>query len=480
MQYAAAFFFVFLPEKYDMKQTLRIFCLSDPTYVQICQLVHHLRHQSYSILSLHDLLRTDQGTANRDSVCSLVIRSVDEELLVRLPRLCQTEQIFLSIFLGRLISDECIASLHREERTPLFAEVSLLYQYSVDYLRQRMHLQVLFADLPVGISCLELLRDCRTRIVLSCHEIALSGIWVINVTEAPRIGSTGGTDQPPTVSLPVKKPILTSGTIAPYLAISERWEAAVIAGKCKRVYNAANGAYGLSWDLSSLHTVAQKEDYPSMQALVNALQGGSYPLLHIQERQDVLVFQWEEQTSIFCVCGRTAPGVWQTFQMPSSQLLQPFVSCTYLQPATMQIPVCCSNFIQELHCGYARELQSYLWNLYRTDSDDEIALASIETFLQERIMLAELICKEVSEKDLCVPSINEHLLLLEQYIRPILHIMEQRQNPFVQTNRLLLADDFSKILLSEERCIDAYLEEIDREQRYREWETLFRKKAQKT
>ena len=157
-----------------LKQT--IYCYTENNIQKLSQLIEQLKCQNAYILSLRDYLRSEEHKNANASICTVIVRSDNETFLRMLPELCLQTGVELAIFLTNMISDECIAYLHKCTATPLFYDFSLLYKYSSMYLRSRVHLQVAYADTPIDYNAQGLIRENRIRVLLSSNPLMTKGV----------------------------------------------------------------------------------------------------------------------------------------------------------------------------------------------------------------------------------------------------------------------------------------------------------------
>ena len=436
--------------------------------------ISFLKRQNKNILSLKELLRIAEGNADMTEACALLVCSDDESFLSTLPDICMMENASVAIFLQNMISDDCILSLQRCPYTPLFCDLKLLYRYSISYLLKRVHLQVLYTDTVPDKKALGVLRENRVRVLLSPYSGIASSISSYRVM---RLDIPDGEAVTPSVALPVTKPSITDHAFAPYLAIRKEPE---FTFTYQRTYSAAEGLYALTNDFLQKHTETYTEQKPSSERFVAALKQGFYPLVWQKyQKEPYLLSAWSGERSSFLAHISPAPCAWESLYMDANVLSCNILRCLYLKPLDTADKIDLTSFLQETCLTTFHFTNSFLQDFYRKDTTDSNERISLGNFLQERIYLFDLLCRESSRKNLYLSDIEDHALLLERFIRPILRIMEQKKDPCYCHNRLLMADGFSKVLLSEEACIEAYLEEMERERRNAEWLNELGKKENK-
>lgn len=455
-----------------LKQT--IYCYTENNIQKLSQLIEQLKCQNAYILSLRDYLRSEEHKNVNASICTVIVRSDNETFLRMLPELCLQTGVELAIFLTNMISDECIAYLHKCTATPLFYDFSLLYKYSSMYLRSRVHLQVAYADTPIDYNAQGLIRENRIRVLLSSNPLMTKGVSTFTVTEAQVLSFK---EKKPTIELPVRKPTLTSYPIAPYLAIrKEDFPFTWI-----RSYPSSDGVYDLISEIPEKHTEICRETNPTAERLVSALNHDFYPLIKLSSYPyPILIHGWEESSGFFHAQSLSFPCTYETLRFEAEEFLCGIISCTYLKPLPVTVVQDPTDFLKEVCLGSMHVTNAFLRDFYRTETSSENELASICTFMQERILICDLLHRDATSKGLYLPSIEDHILLIERLIRPVLQTVELGKDPFSCHYRLLMAEGFSKVLLSEERCIEAYLDEVERHRRDAEWILELRKKGNKT
>ena len=450
----------------------KIYCFSANNTEELQLFFQQQKQQSIDILPLKELLLYEEKATQKSKACAVIVRSGDEPFLLGLPKLCEQFGVSVGIFLTDLISDSCISRLHQSTATPLFCDMELLYKYSVNYLRQRIHLQVVYTDKRLDSEICAFLRENRVRMLLSSTRQTNNGIAVYTVTNTTVIPPK---KQLPFLMLPIHRPLLTALPIAPFLAISHE---DMLPPDLVRAYPTAEGLYALTSELCAKDSRMHQEENVPVDRLVTALTHGYYPILESQDKQEhLLVYGWDGSAHFFGI-RISSPCEWKEVQLGAEQIsLQSFL-CSYIKPLS-----CCkeTNRRQFLtSCLRQQHLaNAFLQELYRKETTDEKEQLSLATFLQERILICQLLLKEAADHDLYLPDAEDYVMRVERYIRPVLHTLEQGSDPITVHNRLLMADGCDKVLFSEEQCILLYTEAMERQRRDMEWIAELRKKADK-
>ena len=449
---------------------MKIYCYSEDAFEGLFTFIQHLHRQNFRIVSLREALKNENIEQN--NICSVVVRSDKEELLSRVCDYCLETGETIAVFLTQMVSDACFAKLHQCSHTPLFCDLSLLHRYSATYLRNRTHLQVVFADRRIDQDTRALLYENRVRLILSYSSVDVKGIQCHTVENAFYVPAKGDT---PLKEHFIEKPLLNRYPFAPFGAILGN---AVFACKWKRSYMSANGVYSFVCNECGKHIEMQRNGDVSAESLISVLENGFYPLVYVSAQQAPYLLTSRDPASRTFVAYRwRATGLHHRESLPY-RLLSDVAYCACLKSKEDEpsnpIPFFKDTCLAELPVANA-----YLQDLYRRETFDQQALASLAAFLEERVILWELIYRDTTEKGLYLPIAEEHLLLIERHVRPVLCTVEQRRDLMSVHNRLLMADGLTKVLLSEERFIEGYLEELDRYKRDAEWVELLRKKGEK-
>ena len=161
---------------------MKFYCYAEESFENFAAFIQKLHRQNVSLVSLRDGLRSQES--EQENACTVIVCSGEETVLSRLSDFCTETGTPVAVFLTEMVSDACIAKLHQCRNMPLFCNLSLFHRYSVAYLRSRVHLQAVFADIPPDEHTRTLLYENRVRFILSYHSVEARGIVCRTVERA--------------------------------------------------------------------------------------------------------------------------------------------------------------------------------------------------------------------------------------------------------------------------------------------------------
>lgn len=443
---------------------------------QLKILCDELSSKGMTPFSLRELLRTQQENA-----CGILVRNCPESLFTDFICFAAARQCPLTVLCNQTYEENVLHQLQRSAEITLLPEVSYLKSLVYRSPSRFIKAQAVFLDLPMDREIPELLRVCRTRVVLTpdpkhVARVSAGGFFCLPVVKA-------GESHAPRSSLEIpieKTPTFTDFPLAPRLAMLGNIEEA-LSGTYSRTYNTEDGTYRIVASFPTLCETVMEPPEDTQTVLRDSFLKQHGILLHQDGREAFFLYGIHGDTGCYLAMDVawkprliTHQGLSRLLQKEAKIILLRHGEASYPpDPAVLEKAL--EDMPTEGHLFHGRSAAvAFLGNFSR---GMDVDLISLRCFMEERLFLAEAMKWFATAESLYVDGLETHLSMLKMRLQPILNTLRTDNVEITPAKRLQWGDFLNGVFRSEEVCLRQCIEERERMATYLRWAEELRKKS---